>query len=152
VNGNRTDSNVCDLWRPELKFDTQKNSHHPCPDCDDVAAEVLCGANQANIYRSEAGAITATLIFAEHYPSSSAGSDGTVTKRLLEAALRPLGHHSFYIQLASLSPRTVSAPCICPSHSVFLPIIQSVSKRDLLWYSKCYCVVSVKKMFTLKGL
>jgi hypothetical protein len=30
--------------------------------------------------------------------------------------------------------------------------IQSVSKRPLQWYSKCYCVASVKKPFTLKGV
>jgi hypothetical protein len=30
--------------------------------------------------------------------------------------------------------------------------IQGVSKRDLQWYSKCYCVASVTKTFTLKGV
>jgi hypothetical protein len=28
----------------------------------------------------------------------------------------------------------------------------SASKRALKWYSKCYCVVSVMKTFTLKGI
>jgi hypothetical protein len=31
-------------------------------------------------------------------------------------------------------------------------VIQGVSKRDLQWYFKCYCVASVTKTFTLKGV
>jgi hypothetical protein len=34
-----------------------------------------------------------------------------------------------------------------------LPLVmQGVSKRALQWYSKCYCVASVTKTFTLKGV
>jgi hypothetical protein len=32
-----------------------------------------------------------------------------------------------------------------------MKIIQGVSKRALKWEFKCYCVVSVTKIFTLKG-
>jgi hypothetical protein len=36
--------------------------------------------------------------------------------------------------------------------SMWLPLVmQSVSKRALQWYSKCYCVASITKTFTLKG-
>jgi hypothetical protein len=37
---------------------------------------------------------------------------------------------------------------------VYLKIVKNtfVSKRDLQWYSKCYYVTSVAKMFTLKGV
>jgi hypothetical protein len=30
--------------------------------------------------------------------------------------------------------------------------IQGALKSFLQWYSKCYCVASVKKMFTFKGV
>jgi hypothetical protein len=30
--------------------------------------------------------------------------------------------------------------------------MQGVSRRSLEWYSECYCVVSVTKTFTLKGV
>jgi hypothetical protein len=31
-------------------------------------------------------------------------------------------------------------------------VIEAVSKRALQWYSKCYCVASVTKTFTFKGV
>jgi hypothetical protein len=31
-------------------------------------------------------------------------------------------------------------------------LIKGVLKRALQWYSKCYCVASVTKTFTLKGV
>jgi hypothetical protein len=37
--------------------------------------------------------------------------------------------------------------------SMRLPLVsQGVSKRALQWYSKCYCVASLTKTFTLKGV
>jgi hypothetical protein len=36
--------------------------------------------------------------------------------------------------------------------SVASTVMQGVSDRPLQWYSKCYCVVSVTKTFTLKGI
>jgi hypothetical protein len=40
-------------------------------------------------------------------------------------------------------------PCTSQSILIFL---RDVSKRALQWYSKCYCVASVTKTFTLKGV
>jgi hypothetical protein len=31
-------------------------------------------------------------------------------------------------------------------------VMQGVSKRDLQWYSKCYCMEIVRKTFTLIGV
>jgi hypothetical protein len=82
------------------------------------ASEVRCGANQVNIYSSEASAIIATLLFALHYPSSSVGDDRAVTNLLVPPALKLLGRHSFYIELACLSPRTLGPSYICTPHTV----------------------------------
>jgi hypothetical protein len=36
---------------------------------------------------------------------------------------------------------------------MWLPMVmQGVSKRAVQWYSKCYCVASVKSTFTLEGV
>jgi hypothetical protein len=60
------------------------------------------------------------------------------------------------ILILSTNLRFLPIHATCCTHSILLHlvglIIQDVSKRSLQWYSKCYCVASVSKTFTLKGV
>jgi hypothetical protein len=55
---------------------------------------------------------------------------------------------SYYIQINSTYNLDIgmSTPC------TLFTLTQGVSKRALQWYSKCYCVASVTKTFTLEGV
>jgi hypothetical protein len=117
-----------------IKFWYTEHSHHPCPNCD-----VLGGATQANIYRSVADAITAVLIFALHYPSSSVGTDGTVSNRLLDSARKPLDRRLNILQLVSPPAQTVSAPYIC-TPSLLYRTPRPRSWRKVIRFGKAFSI------------
>jgi hypothetical protein len=102
---------------------TQKQSLHPCLAGDDSgAAEALCAANQANIYRSSCRQNCLHSHCIIHLPQY--GTDGAVSSPLLQPALKPLGRHLFCTRLAPLPAQNLSPSYISTPHTLPYPSAQ----------------------------
>jgi hypothetical protein len=77
----------------------------------------------------------------------------SVSKRVLQLNLVYLYSEDMYSLLNCRNVGNTSRFIRDSYGSMWLPLVmQGVSKGVLQWYSKCYCVATVKKTFTLKGV